>query len=391
MTEFLASAALDYITEGFQIINHNWHYLYLNHAAVQHSKFRKEELMGFSILEKYPGIEKTEMFQALKTCMDHQINTKFENEFTYPDGSKGWFELSIQSIPAGICILSIDISKRKIAFDQLFDLNINLEERIAIRNAELEHKNKYVMDSLNYAKKIQKAFLQHKSEVHGAFRESLLLYKPKDIVSGDFYFCHEFDDKIILVAADCTGHGVPGALVSMIGLEKIKNLILKSKDASELLLLLNNSIIKTLNQSTNDNCNDGMDIAVCVIDKHSLTVSFAGANIPLLLIRNDHTHVSEIKATKKAIGGNTREDQHFDSHDIKLQHGDTFYICSDGYADTFGGAKGKKLMKRRFKEILLDIQQKTMKEQEVYLDRFIEKWKGGEDQIDDILVIGVRI
>lgn len=391
ISEFLPSTVLDHISEGFQVIGRDWCYLYLNNAAVEHSKFSKEELVGFSIIEKYPGIEKTDMFQALKMCMNHEIPAKIENEFTYPDGTKNWFELSIQPVPDGICILSIDVSKQKSSYEQLFELNTVIEKKIRTRNAELEHKNRYVTDSLNYAQKIQKAFLQQKSEIRDLLPKSLLLYKPKDILSGDFYYCQESDDKIVLVVADCTGHGVPGALVSMIGIEKLKNLVLKSNNCSDLLEQLNKSIKTTLGKSTGEgNCQDGMDMAVCSIDTKTQTVSFAGANRPFWLIRKGQSDVEEIKATKRAIGGCTPHNQHFASHSINLQSGDTFYIFSDGYADTFG-VNGKKLMKGKFKEILLGIQEKAMEDQELYLDNFIENWKGSCDQIDDILVIGVRM
>lgn len=136
---------------------------------------------------------------------------------------------------------------------------------------------------------------------------------------------------------------------------------------------------------------DGMDIALCSVNTTTYTVNYAGANRPLWIIRNGQTEVEEIKATKKAIGGYTEDEQHFDTHQLQLAKGDSFYIFSDGYADTFGGEAGKKLMTKRFKEILLDIQHKPMPQQETYLDTFIETWKADAEQVDDILVIGVRL
>jgi len=134
-----------------------------------------------------------------------------------------------------------------------------------------------------------------------------------------------------------------------------------------------------------------MDIALCSVDTKKCIVNYAGANRPIWIIRNGQTEVEEIKPTKTAIGGLTEDNQHFDTHEIKLRQGDTFYICTDGYADQFSGQDGKKLMTRKFKEILGSIQNKTMQEQEKYLDNFLENWKSGTEQVDDILVIGVRL
>ena len=219
-----------------------------------------------------------------------------------------------------------------------------------------------------------------------------VLFKPKDIVSGDFYFFHKNEQSIFIASADCTGHGVPGAFMSMIGSEKLDDALAHSSDTSEILRHLNKGIKTSLHQSedSNESTRDGMDIALCSVDLVNRIVKYAGANRPFWFIRNGQTAVEEIKATKKAIGGFTEDSQHFDSHEIKLQQGDTFYISTDGYADTFG-KQDKKLTTKKFKEILLSIQDKSLKEQEHHLDNFIEDWKGGTEQVDDILVIGVRL
>jgi serine phosphatase RsbU (regulator of sigma subunit) len=211
-------------------------------------------------------------------------------------------------------------------------------------------------------------------------------------VSGDFYFFHKTDQSVFIAAADCTGHGVPGAFMSMIGSEKLEDAVSQSTDTSEILKQLNKGIKTSLRQSDSDeSTRDGMDIALCSVDTQNRIVKYAGANRPMWIIRNGQTEVEEIKATKTAIGGLTENNQHFDTHEIKLQQGDTFYICTDGYADQFSGKDGKKLMTRKFKEILVSIQSKTMQEQEIYLDNFVETWKAGTEQVDDILVIGVRL
>ena len=255
----------------------------------------------------------------------------------------------------------------------------------------IEEKNKDITDSINYAKRIQQAKLPDRKEIYSVFPDSFVLFKPKDIVSGDFYYFHN-DKSIFIASADCTGHGVPGAFMSMICSEKLDDAVGQSADTSEILKILNKGIKSSLKQSdSTESTRDGMDIALCSVDTINRIVKYAGANRPLWIIRNGQTVVEEIKATKKAIGGLTEDNQHFDSHEIKLQRGDTFYISTDSYADTFSGVDSKKLTTKKFKEILISIQSKSMQDQEVYLDSFIEDWKAHTEQVDDILVIGVRL
>lgn len=256
----------------------------------------------------------------------------------------------------------------------------------------IEEKNKDITDSINYAKRIQRATLPHRKEIWAAFPQSFLLFKPKDIVSGDFYFFHKNDHSAFIAVADCTGHGVPGAFMSMVGAGKLNDAVSESSDTSEILSLLNKGIKASLKQTDgNESTRDGMDIALCSVDTENRIIKYAGANRPLWIIRNGQTEVEEIKATKSAIGGLTDNNQHFETHEFKLLTGDTLYLFTDGFADQFGGGEGKKLMTKKFKEILLDIQGKSMKEQEQYLNSFIENWKAGIEQVDDILVIGIRL
>lgn len=292
------------------------------------------------------------------------------------------------SVSAGlilVLLLSIFIFR---SYQQKQKSNLLLSEK----NKIIEEKNKDITDSITYAKRIQQAKLPKKEDIYSSLTQSFILFKPKDIVSGDFYFFHKNSQSIFIAAADCTGHGVPGAFMSMIGSEQLNDAVSKSTDTSEILRQLNKGIKTSLRQSDSDeSTRDGMDIALCSIDTQNRIVKYSGANRPLWVIENGQTEVQEIKATKTAIGGLTEDNQHFDTHEIKLQQGDTFYICTDGYADQFSGQDGKKLMTRKFKEILGNIQSKSMQEQETYLDNFIENWKSGTEQVDDILVIGVRL
>lgn len=271
-------------------------------------------------------------------------------------------------------------------------INSDYEKIIVTQNESITIKNKEITDSITYAKRIQEAKLPNKENFYTSFPQSFILFKPKDIVSGDFYYFHTTQQLTFIAAADCTGHGVPGAFMCMIGSEKLENSVSQNTDTSNILMQLNKGIKTSLRQSNNnESTRDGMDIALCSIDKENGILKFAGANRPLWIIRKGQSAIEEIKATKKAIGGLTENDTTFESHELKLQQGDTFYIFTDGYADQFGGKSGKKLMTKKFKEILLDIKNKTMQEQEKYLNDFIEEWKAGTEQVDDILVIGIRL
>jgi serine phosphatase RsbU (regulator of sigma subunit) len=264
---------------------------------------------------------------------------------------------------------------------------INLAEQKKV----IELKNQDITDSLLYSKRIQTAKLPNLDEIYASLPHCFVLYKPKDIVSGDFYYFMKKEDSVFIAAADCTGHGVPGALMSMIGSEKLNDAVSNSNEPSTILNLLNKGIKASLRQSQHDDSTrDGMDIALCRIDKTG-QLNYAGANRALWLIRKGSLQLEEIKPTKKAIGGLTEDEWQFDSHTFLLSEGDTLYLATDGYADTFSGITNKKLTTRKFKQLLLDIQDKTMPEQQKHLGRFIENWKSGAEQVDDILVIGIRL
>ncbi len=255
-------------------------------------------------------------------------------------------------------------------------------------------KNLEITDSINYAMKIQQAILPSKHEIKKALPDSFVLFKPKDIVSGDFYFYSKKNGTIYLAAADCTGHGVPGAFMSMIGWEKLNDSVEQADSPNDILKLLNTGIKTSLRQSNEEGTTrDGMDIALCGVEMMSgkAVVNYSGANRPLWMIRKGKDKIEEIKATKREIAGFTNEGDEYENHKIELFSGDSFYIFSDGYADQFGGEKEKKLTTARLRELLLSIKDKPMTEQERELDTFIEKWKAGREQVDDILVMGVRV
>ncbi len=258
------------------------------------------------------------------------------------------------------------------------------------QKSTISEKNKEITDSINYAKKIQDAMLPSILLIKSNLPQSFVLFKPKDIVSGDFYFFNKVKNTIFFAAADCTGHGVPGGFMSMLCSEKLHDAVSQSQQIDIILQLVNRNIKTTLHQSHLDNSTkDGMDIALCAIEDKN--ISYAGANRPLWIIRKNAQEVEEIKPTKKAIGGYTEDEQTFELHKVELNQGDTFYMFSDGYADQFGGEKEKKLTTKKLREKLISIQNMSMSEQQRELDISIESWKGAIEQTDDILVIGARV
>jgi serine phosphatase RsbU (regulator of sigma subunit)/drug/metabolite transporter (DMT)-like permease len=276
--------------------------------------------------------------------------------------------------------------------------NIELEKKVTERTSEvvqqkevIEIKNKEITDNLTYAKRIQSAILPDVRLIYKTLEQSFILYLPKDIVSGDFYGFAQKDNRVLIAAADCTGHGVAGAFMSMIG-SALLNQIINEKNITRPSIILdelNDGIIHSLKQKESDS-NDGMDISICSFDLEGKTMEFAGANRPLWLIRDNQLLV--FKPNKFPIGGlQILHDEKFKQHEIELQNNDVVYIFSDGYSDQFGGEKGKKLMSKKFKELLLSIQNLSMHDQEKYLHDHFQKWKMNNEQVDDVLVIGIRI
>lgn len=270
--------------------------------------------------------------------------------------------------------------------------NIISNKKIEELHKKLEKAHKDIQDSINYAKKIQTAMLPEKEILSSVFPESFVYFKPKDVLSGDFYWLKKQGDILYVAVADCTGHGVPGALLSIICSEKLDEALVLTCQPDEILSHLNLGIKNFLHQSDkDDSTKDGMDIALCAINGRTKKLSFSGANRPLYLVRRGRSELEEIKATRKAIGGNTDDDQQFLKFEMTLSEGDSIYMSTDGYADQFGGVKEKKLMSKSFKKVILAYVQESLLNQGRLLENFMNKWKEGQEQVDDMLVIGIKI
>ncbi|MFT4602755.1 MAG: serine phosphatase RsbU (regulator of sigma subunit) [Arenicella sp.] len=285
-----------------------------------------------------------------------------------------------------VSIVLVQAYRQKRKSNQTLSLQ---KQEIETQKLIVEHKNQEITDSMVYAKRIQQAILPPAKLIKEHLPESFVLYKPKDIVAGDFYWLESIKegDTVLFAAADCTGHGVPGAMVSVIcngGLNRsVREFGLQSP--GDILDKTREIVIQEFEKSEED-VKDGMDIALCSLS--NMTLEYAGANNPLWLIRKGE--VLETKANKQPIG-NFDKPLPYTTHSVELQKGDTIYIFSDGYPDQFGGEKGKKFKAKAFRELLLSIQDKSMEEQKTLIDEVFETWRGELEQIDDVCVIGVRI
>ncbi|WP_170227947.1 tetratricopeptide repeat protein [Vicingus serpentipes] len=250
---------------------------------------------------------------------------------------------------------------------------------------EMAHQE--IKDSITYAKRIQNAILPSSKLVKEYLQESFIFYKPKDVVAGDFYWMEHKNNKILFAAADCTGHGVPGAMVSVVCNNGLNRAVREYglTDPGEILDKARDIVIQEFEKSEED-VKDGMDIALCSLEGNKL--QYAGAHNPLWIIRNGE--IIETKANKQPIGKFDNPEP-YTTHSFDLQQGDSLYIFSDGYIDQFGGEKGKKFKVKAFRDLLLSIQDKTMEEQKTIIDEAFETWRGSLAQIDDVCVIGVKI
>ncbi len=326
------------------------------------------------------------------------------------------------------------IRKQKLIIEKQKEVVEKANVEITSQKDVIEQKNKDITDSIHYAQLIQEAILPTEKDLTGLINllglgGHFILFKPKDIVSGDFYWMAkmtsppkspspkgevDFKSLLIVAAVDSTGHGVPGAFMSMIG-NTLLNEIVNEKQItkpSEILNELRKGVIDSLKQKGEEGeQQDGMDIALIVIDTETNKLQFSGANNPLYIIRkgadsseikadlsavtegaNNEKHILyEVKADKMPISYYESKDKPFTNHKIQLQKGDTIYIFSDGFRDQFGETESKKFTTKRFKHLLLSIQDKLMNEQKEILDRTFMEWKGNLEQVDDILVMGIRI
>jgi serine phosphatase RsbU (regulator of sigma subunit) len=282
--------------------------------------------------------------------------------------------------------------KQKILAEQNNMLEVQVKERtkeIEEQKKLIEEKNKDITDSINYAQRIQRSILPSDKEIKDIFPNSFVLFKPRDIVSGDFYQFKRVNDHKFAIMADCTGHGVPGALMSMIGSNLLHQIIVERNILKPNLILseLHKEVKSTLRQSSGAQSHDGMDTSIALQIENKIYI--ASANRPVYLVTNNE--LTEIKPTKRSIGGSSTDDKvEFDIHEIEVKEGQMLYMFSDGYADQFGGEAGKKFKLKNLAMLLANNSQLKLEEQFTTLDRSFTEWKGPLEQVDDVCVIGIR-
>ncbi len=359
--------------------------------------------MGLGILPKerinYRTDEIGEMGIALNSLVESMEST---TEFAKQTGA-GNFEAEYKPLSKddrlGLALLKMrdDLSENERVLEQKVIARteevVKQKEEIEEKTKELEILFKQVTDSIHYAKRIQEAILPPNNLVKQVLPESFVLYKPKDIVSGDFYWIDKKNNWSYFAAVDCTGHGVPGAFMSIVGYNLLKD-ILKNTESIEPSIIMdkmNDGVANTLhtNTASGKQTKDGMDMTLCALNYHTLELQFSGAFNPLYIIRNNE--LIQYKADKFPVGMFIGEKQNFTNNLIQLQKNDSIYIFSDGYADQFGGPKGKKFMAGNFRQLLLDVSKHPIEKRKTILNQTIEEWRGNLEQVDDILIIGVQV
>ncbi|MFN8257940.1 MAG: SpoIIE family protein phosphatase [Bacteroidales bacterium] len=278
---------------------------------------------------------------------------------------------------------------------------VTARQKLEVAAKEIAEKNQNITDSINYAKKIQQSMLIPDDHIKSWFPESFVFFRPKDIVSGDFYWFNKVEladrEIVIAVAADCTGHGVPGALMSMLGISSLTEIFNSihhtnnSVNISSLVLnRLRDKIKSSLRQTGKEGeQKDGMDIALCIFDLKEMKLYFSGANNPIILISDNV--INEVKGDRMPVGIYAGKEKEFVSHEISIKKGSMVYLFSDGIVDQFGGNDGRKFLLKNLRHLLLEISNEPVEKQKILLESALDNWKKSYDQLDDILVIGIKV
>ena len=294
-------------------------------------------------------------------------------------------------LEAKVKVRTREIEDQKVEIEAQRDEISELKSYVEEQHDQIFLQNKEITDSIEYAKRIQQAVLPGKRTLEKTLPEHFILFKPRDIVSGDFYWVEKKEDLIVVCAADCTGHGVPGAFMSLLGLTFFNEIVNHEGvlKASEILNRLRSNIIRSMShKDEDDQAKDGMDLSLVVIDRQLDMLEFSGAYNPMLLVRKGE--LIEYKGDKMPVGMHVIKEKSFTNHKIQIVEGDMIYLYSDGYPDQFGGERGGKYKARPFKNFLLGISEEPVKKQAALLDKELKEWMGEEPQVDDILVIGIR-
>jgi len=338
---------------------------------------------------------------VLNTCLREKSVVTYESKMTDTNNVERWYHTTLSPILDKhenikyLIAIDTDITRLKQYEEELEKQKRDAEQQknLAVkRKEELEERQIEITDSIRYAKRIQTGIIPKVKQIQRYFYDSFVLFIPKDIVSGDFYWYHQIGDKYFIAAVDCTGHGVPGAFMSIIGTYLLNSIIIYNEvtDAAEILKQLNRKIKIALKSDPTSQSSDGMDIAIAIIDKKEKQVEFASALRPIFLFNNNkfiEIKGDKIPITSSIAGTNINA---FTKHIYPFNEGDTFYLFSDGLTDQFGGEHEKKFLTKRLKKLLFEINALSMKKQKEIIKKTYDEWRGDNEQVDDILIIGIR-
>jgi len=342
-----------------------------------------------------PGKYKFNMISKNDKGLSEELPVTFDITIESPWWIKWWSILSAIIIIAGTVIIIIrEREKAQKKIQNYLEKELDARTSVVMKQkGEIELQNIEITDSINYAKRIQSSILPDISKLKGSFKDAFILFQPRDIVSGDFYWFDKIDDdKFVLVCADSTGHGVPGAFMSMIGSTLLQDIVTRKKISkpSEILGLLDKQIFSTLNQNVELGVsNDGMDMVVCEFNVRTRHIRFASAMRPVIIVLDGEPFY--IKGNRSSVGGESAIEKYFDDQEYYLHEGDTIYLFSDGLPDQFGGIDGKKMKIARLKRMIEQVTKMPMSDQKEAISKFYLEWKGSYDQVDDVLLMGIKV
>ena len=376
---------LDKLNALIVVLNNDGSADYVSKPAQQLLGYKSDELLGNNWWEatrfsKPEGLEVKR--KLLKLFQNGNTSTQtFEHVLKTSYGGQKWVRWNVSYLNDDQLIgIGYDITEKK-----------SSERKLIEQNEKLTEQNKDITSSIVYAKRIQESILQTPEFIKSIFSESFLLYKPKDIVSGDYYWFYEDENFRYAAAIDCTGHGVPGAMMSMVANSAFKEVFLNKKVTEPGLILqaLDEELEKSFSKNSNEPFNDGMDVGLIQINKSTNELKFSGAFRSILVANTEG--VVEFRGSRYPLGFYSGIDKVFETTTVQLQKGDCVYLYTDGYVDQFGGENNKKLNKVNFKELIKTASEMEIDEQEAFLEYSFNNWKQDEEQTDDVLVIGVRM
>lgn len=380
----LQDLILDKLNTLIVVLNDDGNIEFVSQSAQDMLGYKPSELLGNNWWEttrfsKPEGIEIKNKIMDLFKLQAGKVH-RFEHLLKTSHGNQKWFSWNVSYMSDKQLVgIGIDITEKKVK-----------EKELQTKNALLTEKNKEITDSIRYAKRIQSNILQSQSYISKIFPKNFVFYKPKDILSGDFYFFHEDEFYKYIIVMDCTGHGVPGAMMSMVANSIIKEVLLNKKvrSTSEMLYELDKELFKNINSYNDEVSNDGMDASIVFINKRTGRMHYSGAMRSAIIMRD--RNVIELKANKYPLGFFNDIVKVFEEQVVLLQPGDELFLFSDGYADQFGGENNKKFNKRNFKDLLSTLTEMPMEEQEGFLEYSLNNWKQDTEQTDDVLVVGIK-